>query len=64
MQLHVHVYCETEYFESKECHGKICTMSLITVFTFFVPIVKATGLSYSVVRRSYYILVLNKKKLV
>jgi len=39
-------------------------MSLITVFTFFVPIVKATGLSYSVVRRSYYILVLNKKKLV
>jgi len=62
MQLHVYVYCETEYFESKECHGKICTMSLITSFTFSVPIVKATGLSFSVVRRSNYILVLNNKK--
>jgi len=45
------VYCETEYFESKECHGKIRTMSLITSFTFSVPIVKATGLSFSFVRR-------------
>jgi len=44
MQLHVYVYSETEYFESKECHGKIRTMSLITSFTFSVPMVKATGL--------------------
>ena len=62
MQLPVHVYCETEYFESKECHSKIFTVSLITLFTFSVPVVKATGLSFSVVHRSYYILVLNNKK--
>jgi hypothetical protein len=37
-------------------------LSLITLFTFSVPIVKATGLSFSVVCRSYYILVLNNKK--
>jgi hypothetical protein len=37
-------------------------MSPITSFTFSVPIVKATGLSFSVVHRSYYILVMNNKK--
>ena len=54
------MYCG--YFESKECHGKIRTMSLSTSFTFSVPIVNATGLSFSFVRRSYYIPGLNNKK--
>jgi hypothetical protein len=37
-------------------------LSLIILFTFSLPVVKATGLSFSVVHRSYYILVLNNKK--